>query len=70
MGSAGVLRGAACGLQVPHGRAEAAEGVTGRESVAVPYDVGEGADVTSALAAAAPGDGQALRAAKSPIPRQ
>src|SRR4029077_20443882 len=66
-GSARVLRRPARGLQVSHGRPEAFEGVADRESVAVPYDVGEGADVPSVLAAAAPGYGQALSTAKSPV---
>ncbi len=57
----------ACGLQIPHWRAEAVERVAGRESVAVPYDVGEGSGVSPVLAAAVSGDGQALCAAKSPV---
>src|SRR5215467_10131328 len=65
--SARMLGRPAYGLQVPHRRAEAAERVAGRESVAVPYDVGEGSGVPPVLAAAAAGYGQALRAAKSPV---
>src|SRR5215469_112117 len=65
--SARMLGRPACGLHVPHRRAEAAERVAGRESVAVPYDVGEGSGVPPVLAAAAAGHGQALRAAKSPV---
>ena len=58
------------GLQVPHGRCRRPSGRRvggGRESVAVPYDVGEGADVPAVLAVAASGHGQALSAAKSPV---
>src|SRR5215469_2060889 len=65
--SARMLGRPAYGLQVPHRRAEAAERVAGRESVAVPYDVREGSGVPPVLAAAASGHGQALRAAKSPV---
>ena len=54
-------------LQVPHRRAEAVERVAGRESVAVPYHVGEGSGVSTVLAASASGYGQPLRAAKSPV---
>src|SRR6201988_2727111 len=57
----------AYGLQVPHRRAEAVERVAGRESVAVPYDVGKGSGVPAVHAAAASGHGQALRTAKSPV---
>src|SRR6266566_6196840 len=65
--SARMLGRSACSLQVPHRRAEAVECVAGREPVAVPYDVREGSGVSSVLAAAASGYGQALSAAKSPV---
>src|SRR5215467_1007724 len=65
--SARMLGRPAYGLQVPHRRAETTERVAGRESVTVPYDVREGSGVPPVLAAAASGDGQALRAAKSPV---
>src|SRR5262245_43834647 len=64
---AGILGRPADGLQVSHRRADAAEGVAGRESVAVPYDVGEGSGVSPVLPAAGSGDGQALRAAEPPV---
>src|SRR6516164_1986519 len=65
--SARMPGGSAGGLQVPHRRAEAGERVAGRESVAVAYDVGDGSGVSPVLVAAASGDGQALRATKSPV---
>src|SRR5262249_1804642 len=65
--SARILGCPACSLQVPHRPAEAVKRLAGRESVAVPDDVGEGSGVSSVRAAAASGYGQALRAAKSPV---
>src|SRR5580700_3016128 len=65
--AAPVLWCAADGLQVPHRRAEAPKGVISREAVAVPDDVSEGAGEPPVRAAAGAGNGQALRAAKSPV---
>src|SRR5205814_5375139 len=66
-GSAAVLWRPAGGLQVPHGRPEAVERVADREPVAVPYDIGEGSGVAPVRAVPAPGHGQALGAAESPV---